>query len=120
MSFDSLLIHTCDIQTLTQGAQDDYGIPLQSWATLYSNEPCRFMSTTGREIKIGAEVVISDWKMFIDSSVITIDEQDRVTDLRLRSSGVLMDSSVYEVLLVQPMSNDTDLHHSEVLLRKVA
>ncbi|GAG85509.1 unnamed protein product, partial [marine sediment metagenome] len=32
----------------------------------YTDEECRLVSTGGREIKIGAEVVISDWKLFVD------------------------------------------------------
>lgn len=120
MSFDSLLIHTCDIGHLSQGAKDDYGTPAETWLPLaYEGQPCRLMSTTGREVRVGAKVMISDWKMFLPLDV-TIDEQDRVSNIKLRATGVVIDASTYEVLLVQPRSDDSNLHHSEVLLQKVA
>ena len=77
MTFDSLLIHTCDIGALTQGALDNYGTPARTWPLAYTSEPCRIVSTTGVEVKVGAMVVISNWKLFVDDGV-TIDEQDRV------------------------------------------
>jgi hypothetical protein len=119
MSFDSLLIHTCDISLLSQGAADDYGIPAKTYVETYSDEPCRLVSTTGREIKIGAEVVISDWKLFVDSSV-NVDEQDRVSNILLASDGSTVDSSTFEVILVQLRSNGIGEHHKELSLRKVA
>lgn len=119
MSFDSLLIHTCDIGALTQGTADDYGIPAETWPLSYTSEPCRVMSTTGREVKVGAEVIVSDWKMFIGNSVL-IDEQDRVSNIKVRTSGAVIDASTFEVLLVQPRSDSTILHHKEVVLQKVS
>lgn len=119
MSFDSLLIHLCDIETLTQGAKDDYGNPAETWPDSYTDQECRLMSTTGREIKVGAEVMISDWKMFIPSGL-TVDEQDRVSNIRLRSDGTVIDDSVYEILLVQPISDGINEHHKEIALQKVA
>lgn len=121
MSFDSLLIHTCDIGKLTQGIANRYGTKDKTWPLApdgYETEPCRMVSTRGREVKIGAEVVISDWKLFVDDSVL-VDEQDRITNLKLRSSGVVIDASTYEIILVQPRSDSADVHHSELALRKV-
>ncbi len=119
MSFSSLLIHTCDIGLLAQGTADNYGTPAKTWpTTTYPNEACRLMSTGGREVKIGAEVVISDWKLFVDNSVL-VDEQDRVSDIRLASTGAVIDSSTFEVILVLPKSNGVSQHHKELFLRKV-
>ena len=119
MSFASLLIHTCDIGALSQGVADVYGTPAETWPLSYTSEPCRLMSTTGREIKVGAKVMISDWKLFLDISV-AIDEQDRVSNIIDVSSGVVIDSSTFEVLMVQPRSGSVTGHHSEVFLQKVA
>ena len=120
MSFDSLLIHTCDVGKLTQAAPvDAYGHPTETWPVTYPDEPCRIMSTTGREIKVGAMVMISDWKMFIDYDV-TVDEQDRISNIKVRATGVVIDASTYEILLVQPRSDSTLLHHKELALQKVA
>jgi len=119
MSFDSLLIHTCDIGALTQGIADAYGTPAETWPLSYTSEPCRLMSTTGREIKVGAVVVVSDWKLFVDVFVV-IDEQDRVSNIIDVSTGIVMDSSTFEVILVQPRSDSVTGHHKEVFLQKVA
>ena len=118
MSFDGLLIHTCDIGSLSQVGVGDYGTPVETWPLAYIGKECRLMSTTGREIKIGAMVMISDWKLFLPNDV-TIDEQDRVSNIKLRATGVVIDASTFEVLLVQPRSDGSTLHHREVALRKV-
>jgi len=119
MTFASLLIHTCDIGALTQGVADAYGTPAETWPLSYTSEPCRLMSTTGREIKVGAVVVVSDWKLFLDVSVV-IDEQDRVSNIIDVSTGIVIDSSTFEVVLVQPRSDSVTGHHLEVFLQKVA
>ena len=120
MSFASLLIHTCDIGILTQVGADGYGTPAKTWPTVgHTSVACRLMSTGGREVKVGAEVVISDWKLFIDI-LASIDEQDRISNIRLASTGGLIDASTYEVLLVQPRSNGVGGHHKECFLQKVA
>ena len=115
-----MLIHTCDVGQLTQGVADAYGTPAKTWPTAgHTDQSCRVMSTSGREVKVGAEVVVSDWKMFIGDTVV-IDEQDRVSNIKARATGVVIDASTYEVLLVQPRSDSSVLHHREVLLQKVA
>ncbi len=117
MSFTSLLIHTCDIGLLSQGSQDNYGTPAKTWpTTTYPNQACRLVSTGGREVKVGAEVVISDWKLFVSSSV-SVDAQDRISDIRL--AGAVIDSSTFEVILVQLRSNGAGEHHKELALQKV-
>ena len=118
MSFNSLLIHTCDIGKLSQGAIDDYGHPVKTWPVTYPDQPCRLMSTGGVEIRVGAEVVISDWKLFVDDTV-SVDAQDRISDIKLASSGAVIDASTYEIILVMPRSNGVDEHHSELFLQKV-
>ena len=118
MSFDELLIHTCDIGGLSQGVANNYGTRAKTWPITYPDEPCRLVSTTGREVKVGAEVVISDWKLFVDAAVV-VDEQDRVSDIKLRADGTVIDASTYEVILRQPRSDSVNGHHLELALRKV-
>jgi len=119
MSFDGLLIHTCDIGALAQGVLDSYGTPAETWPLSYTDKECRLMSTTGREIKVGAKVMISDWKIFLPLDVL-IDEQDRISNIKIRVSGVVLDASTYEILLVQSRSDSASMHHWEVALQKVA
>ena len=119
MSFSSLLIHTCDISLLTQGDQDAYGTPAKTWVLTYESEPCRLVSTRGKEIKVGAEVVISDWKLFVDN-LVNVDEQDRVSNILLASTEGIVDDSTFEIILVQIRSNGIGEHHKELFLQKVA
>lgn len=119
MSFASLLIHTCDIGHLNQAIPPDtYGMPIKTWPIVYTGQGCRLMSTSGREVKIGAEVVISDWKLFVDNSV-NVDEQDRVSNIKLATTGLGIDTSTFEVILVQMRSNGIGEHHKELVLQKV-
>jgi len=105
--FSDLLIHTCTIQRYTEGTADAYGNPTHTW-TNYLTVPCRLVSTSGREVKVGAEVVISDWQLFLDNVDVT--ERDRIV-----TNGV-----TYEILLVQPRAYSEGTHHKELILRKVS
>ena len=119
MSFDTLLIHTCDIGILNQGDKDGYGTPSKTWPLSYEGQRCRLVSTGGREIKIGAKVMISDWKLFVDGFVI-VDEQDRVSEIRLASTGGEINLATFEILLVQMRSNGIGEHHKELALQEVS
>jgi len=105
VSYTSLLIDTCTVQRYTEGAADDYGNPTLTWAAHLTDEACRLVASTGREIKVGAELVIADYKLFLDDVDIT--EQDRV----------VMGALTYEVLLVQDYKDSTASHHKQVWLR---
>jgi hypothetical protein len=119
MSFDSLLIHTADFLRYTEAGVDDYGIPVKTWAIIYPTHVCRLAPTGGREIKKDAEVVISDYSIFVDSTVI-MTERDRINNIRLASDGSVVDSSTFEILLVKIASDSTSVHHYELALQKVA
>lgn len=107
MSFTSLLINICTVQRNTPGIVDDYGIPTPSWGAHLTDESCRLMATNGREVMVGAEVVIADYKLFIGDVDIT--EQDRV----------ILDSATYEVLFVMDKQDSSGDHHKECLMRTV-
>jgi hypothetical protein len=107
MSYDSLLIDTCTIQRFTEGAVDNYGNKAKTWPDHLTDEPCRLTTPTGREIKIGAEVVIADFKVFLGD--IDITEQDRIE----------IDSVTYEVLLVADRQNGLESHHKECYVRAI-
>jgi len=111
MSFASLLIHTCTTQRFAEGAVDDYGVPEKTWTNELENQACRLEApagaTGGREVKVGAEVVVADYRLFIENVDIT--EQDRV----------IIDSITYEVLIVEDFSDSTSAHHKRCWLRVV-
>ena len=109
MSYASLLISLCTIQRFAESLPpDDYGNPIKTWDLTYiEDEPCRLVASTGREIKVGAEIVVADYKLFL--SDVDITEQDRV----------VIDSLTYEILLVQDYADHTASHHKQCWLRIV-
>ena len=107
MSYTSLLINTCTVQRNTAGAQGAYGTPADIWADHLADIACRLMALEGVEIRVGAEVVIATYKLFLGDVDIT--EQDRVVE----------SSITYEVILVTDKQDDSGSHHKECFLRVV-
>ncbi len=107
MSYTSLLMQTCTTERFTESAADDYGIPAKTWTNHLVEEPCRLVSGAGREVSVGASVVIAEYRLFLGDVDIT--EQDRVT----------VDTILYEVLLVTKRQDSLRGHHKECLLRCV-
>jgi hypothetical protein len=65
------------------------------------------VSGRGREIQIGAEVVIADYILHIGTVDVT--EQDRI----------LLDGITYEILTVRNFQDGINSHHRECYLRTV-
>lgn len=107
MSFDDLLINTCTVKRFNDTGTDVYGNPTGTWDDHLTSQDCRLMASSGREVVIGAKVVIADYKLFIADVDIT--EQDRV----------VIGSTTYEVLLVADRQDSTESHHKECYLRVV-
>lgn len=107
MSYTLLLLNSCTTERFTEGAADDYGVPAKTWTNHLVEEPCRLVSGAGREVSVGASVVIAEYSLFLGDVDIT--EQDRVT----------VDSILYEVLLVTKRQDSVRGHHVECLLRTV-
>lgn len=105
MSYKSLLINLCKIEYFTEGLPDPYGHPDLTWHTRYDDKECRLVASTGTELKVGAEIVVADYKLFLED--VTITEQDRVT----------IDSKVYEILLVQDYADSLASHHKQCWMR---
>ncbi len=105
MTYESLLVDTGTIQRYTEGTQDIYGNPALTWADHLANIDCRLMATAGRELKIGAEIVIADYKLFTED--IDVTERDRAVIATL----------TYEILLVEDKQDSNDSHHKELAMR---
>ena len=111
MAYSDLLINTCTIKKLVQGVPaDDYGNPDVSWDDV-PDQPCRLSSPKGREIKVGAEVVLADYLLFLED--VDIDEQDRI---EMVIDGVTV---TFEILLMLKRQNGVGYHHRECFLRTV-
>ena len=109
MTFVGLLIDVCTVLEDTGVTPDDYGNVTPDWTPIValSDIPCRLSLSTGREVMVGAEVVIADYKIFLQDADIT--EQNRIR----------MGSIDYEILLVATRQNGIDSHHKECWLRAV-
>jgi len=107
MTFENLLIHTCDIERFTEGLADSYGIPDKTWAVEHANEACRLVSGKPIEIRIGQEVVIVSDQLFVGD--IDVTEQDRV----------IIDTVTYQILAVVFRNDNSGAHHKECFLEVV-
>lgn len=107
MAFVDLLINRCTVRRWEDAGTDDYGNPIKDWGDHLTNQACRLMAGAGREVTIGAEVVIADYKLFIQNVEIT--ERDRV----------IVDDVTYEVLLVADRQDSTEKHHKACYMRVV-
>lgn len=109
MSFADLLINTCTVLEDTGAVVDAYGNKTPNWTAVVglSGISCRLVVGSGREVAIGAEVVIADYKLFVEDIAIT--EQNRVR----------IGSVDYEILLVSDRQDGIASHHKECLMRTV-
>jgi len=107
VSFTDLLVNSCTVQRFTEGDADAYGTKVKEWGDHLPGQACRLMAGKGREVTVGAEVVIADYTLFIGDVDIT--EQDRV----------VVDDVTYEVLLVADKQNAIYSHHKECYMRAV-
>ncbi len=109
MSYTTLLIDTCTVSRNTPGAAGNYGTPAASWADVaaLTDIACRLVPAGGREVKVGIEVVVADYKLFLGD--ITLTEQDKI----------VIGSDTYDILLVEDRQNGIGSHHKECLLRTV-
>lgn len=115
MSYASLLINSASVYRNTPGAVDTYGQPADSWAVVpaLSDVACRIVPVSGVEVKVGAEVVIAEYQLFLGN--VTITEQDKVY-VYWGTVDVWVE---YEILLVKDRQDGADSHHKELLLRTV-
>jgi len=116
MSYASLLINSASVWRYPPGGvADAYGTPAKVYAVVpeLSDIPCRIMPVSGVEIKVGAELVVADYKLFLGDVVLT--EQDKVYVFW----GTVDAWVEYEILLVQDRQDGVDSHHKECLLRTV-
>ena len=107
MSYISLLINTCTTQRYTEGARDNTGRKVRTWADHLVDEACRWSTPANREVKVGAEVVLADLQLFLGDVDIT--EQDRV----------IIGTVTYEVLSIVPRQDASGGHHKECWIRTV-
>ena len=115
MAYADLLINWCSVYEFTEGAADGYGTPAKTWTPVagLGDIACRIMPVTGVELKVGAEVVIAEYQLFLGD--VTITEQNKVYVYW----GTVDAWVEYEILLVKDRQNGTDSHHKELLLRTV-
>jgi len=107
VAFDDLLINTCTVRRFTEGVADAYGTLDKTWADHLVDQDCRLVASSGREIQVGAQVVVADHALFINDADIT--ERDRV----------VIDGVTYEVIMVMSRQDGVGAHHLHCFLRTV-
>ena len=116
MSYTSLLIHLASVYRYPAGGTIDYyGVPAKVFAVVpaLGDIPCRIQSAKGREVLVGAEVVIADYKLFLGDVELT--EQDKVYVYW----GTTPAWYEYEILMVEDKQDGVNSHHKECYLRIV-
>jgi len=116
MSYTSLLVNSASVYRYPAGGtQDVYGTPAKVWAVVPAlNEiACRIMPVSGIEIKVGVELVVADYKLFLGD--VTLTEQDKVYVYW----GTVPAWVEYEILQVMDRQDGVDSHHKECFLRTV-
>jgi len=112
MSFLDLLIDTCTIQRNDlAGTTNNYGYPDPDWNDEHTDAACRIVTGGGKEVKVGAEVGVADYKLFLAD--IDVTEQDRV---QMDVDGL---TETFQILMVMRRSNGVGTHHRELLLKTV-
>lgn len=113
MALTDLLFQTCTIKRHSVDRYDDYGNPEYLWSNYLTNVPCRVNSSGGREVKVGAEVMLADYELFLskdsDGYEADITEQD----------VIVVDGVAYQVLLVEAFHQRDSYHHKKAFLRLV-
>lgn len=125
MSYSSLLIHFCGIEADVGVVPDAYGGIVEDWQDVAGLEdfPCRLMTSTGTEVLVGAEVVVADYKLFLDEETpagvpVLVTEQNRVHVWVKDASGAWI-LATYGILLVRHIQDGVNGHHKECHLRIV-
>jgi len=115
MSYTTLLINTCSVLEDVETTVDAYGtLTPADWQPIaaLTDIDCRLSriepsGDRGREIRVGAEVVIADHTLFMQDVAIT--EQHRVR----------IGSVDYRVLLVESFQDEDNVHHKQIWLSTV-
>jgi len=104
-----LLPDTCTIRRkATGGTLDESGHSDGAWADNATDVPCRKEEDAGRELQIGANIVVVNDIFWLKSNA-DVTEKDRIKH----------DGLTYEILLViTPQDVDSD-HHKEVAVKYI-
>lgn len=116
MSYTSLLVNLASVYRYPAGGTiDGYGMPAKVYAVVPALEEiaCRIQSAKGREVLVGAELVVADYKLFLGNVILS--EQDRVRVFW----GTEEAWYEYEILMVEDKVDGLGSHHKECYLRIV-
>lgn len=107
MTFSDLLNSTCTIRRSSDGAADAYGNKAKTWADHVVDTPCRQVYGKGKEILVGAEVIIVYDELFVGD--IDVTTWDRVTLAAIE----------YDIVSVVIRQDYGDTHHKQCYLQRV-
>lgn len=121
MSYNALLIHTCTISRRVYGAADIHGQPVETWAAIATNVPCRltwqselYMTQEWYQNKV---VSVARYVLFLPKGQDVL-VRDRITTV-LHKSGAIIDAGPFDVLEANTRSDKHGPHHVELLLSRI-
>lgn len=104
-NFTKLLISLCNIQGKTLSTVGYTQTP--TWATLFTDVPCRKDSSTGASISDDIVRENTDDDVFFFNPDTTI----------VRGNRIIFDEDTYDVIKVNKVYDSTAIHHLEVVAR---
>jgi hypothetical protein len=110
--FDELLTSMAEIYRMTGGTPDKYGVPNQGLTLIADDIPCRLSTLTeGQEFKVGKELAIAKYKIFMRQQDFAVTEKQTVK-IEARTFNPL------SVLLVRARDN-AEIHHLEIFAQEI-
>ena len=108
MTYSTLLVQTCQVSRYVEGAKDAYGNPVRTWIVRFASVPCRQVYGKGREVLVGAEVIIIYDELFLEDVDVTT--WDRV----------VIDSKTYDIVsVIERQDAVVGAHHKHCFLQRV-
>jgi len=105
MSFASLLIHTCNIQTKSR-TRDGHEV-VDGWTNTLTGVACRHNGKTTAKIADAGIRVNTDDDIFFFTSAIAV----------ARGQRIVYDGANYDVIKVNKVAGRAAAHHKEVIAR---
>jgi len=107
MSFESLLIHTCTIQALTETFNATSKQPVHTWADSVLSVKCRLDQARGMEYRTPAAIYSKATHILYLKN----------RTLNAKTNRIVIDSNTYNILSVEQASGMD--HHLEVVLERI-
>jgi len=110
-AFDGLLTDTASIWRRTGGTIDKYGIANPTLLMVEESVPCRISTQgAGREFKVGEEIAIADYEVFMRPRAYTLTE----------THWLMIEMRTFDIISALAVRNRwSEINHLQVYVREV-